>query len=212
MSFGRLLAAAAAVFLLAASPAAADVVLPARLLLAEVGRGAYDVQFTLPILEGGLKLRAEPALPPTCRDATEREVVATASSFNMRWRSVCEPASLAGEAIWIDGLLGTATEILVEIRTLDGRLHSELLRPSRPGLVVPDPPSWLSLAAGSAFGGMRQIVTSTELWVLLVAATCLAPPPRSASPSLPRPTPSGNGWRRETDFSSPPTSRPRSSS
>ncbi len=180
MSFGRFLVGTT-VLLLAASPAVADVVFPARLLLTEVERGTYEVVFTLPILEGGRKLRAEPSLPPSCRDETEREIETTSGSFTERWRSVCEPASLAGEAVLIEGLLGTQTEILVEIRTHDGRLYSELLKPSRPGLVVPEPPSWLSLAAGSALGGMRRIVTCTELWVLLLVATCLGMSRRSAA-------------------------------
>jgi len=72
----------------------------------------------------------------------------------------------------------------VEIRTLDGRLHSDLLKPSRPGLIAPEPPSWLSLAAGSALGGIRRMVTYTELWLLLLVAACLGIPRRSAALGL----------------------------
>jgi hydrogenase/urease accessory protein HupE len=163
----------AELLLLAGSDAKADVVYPARLSLSEIERGAYDVSFTLPIFEGGRKLRAEPALPRGCRDTTEHRVETTATSYTASWKTICEPASLAGEAVLVRGLLGTQTEILVEIRTLDGRVHSELLKPSRPGLIVPEPPSWIALARSSALSGMRRVVTYGELWVLALVVAAL---------------------------------------
>ena len=155
----------------AAATAEADIVFPARLELSEVTRGNYQVTFTLPVLEGR-KLRAQPLLPPICRDVTDREVDAMPTAFTTKWQVACEPPSLAGEAILIEGLLGTQTELMVEVKTLDGRLHTAILKPSRPGLIVPSPPSWVVLVGESVLGGMRRMVRFTELWVLVFVATC----------------------------------------
>jgi hydrogenase/urease accessory protein HupE len=73
----------------------------------------------------------------------------------------------------VRGLLGTQTDLLLEVSTLDGRLHSTVLKPSRPGLIVPEPPSWISLAGESILAGMRRTVRYTELWVLVLVLTCL---------------------------------------
>ena len=67
-----------------AAVADADVAFPARLTLEETEPGTYEVIFTLPIVEGR-KLRAEPVLPPTCRDLTEREVGVSAVGHTTTW-------------------------------------------------------------------------------------------------------------------------------
>ena len=74
----------------------------------------------LPIVEGR-KLRAEPRLPPTCVDSSTRESGASTGGFTSTWNVECDPASLAGEAILIDGLLGTQTDLAFTLNFLDGR-------------------------------------------------------------------------------------------
>ncbi|MGD8439857.1 MAG: hypothetical protein PVG53_04935 [Holophagae bacterium] len=147
------------------SPASADVVFPARLDVTETGPGRYDVRFTLPMLEGRV-LRATPVLPPSCRDVTERERAAVAGGVTTTWSAVCSPASLAGEAILVDGLLGTQVEIAFNLTTLDGRVFNEILKPSRPGFLVPPPPSLWDLANGGGVAGVRWVLGQVVLWLL----------------------------------------------
>jgi hydrogenase/urease accessory protein HupE len=160
------LAALATVVCLAGGTAVADIAFPARLDIKETAPGVYDVSFTLPIVEGR-KLRAEPLLPPTCRDITPREVGVSASGYTSTWQAACEPASLAGEAVLIEGLLGTQTDLAFTLSTVDGRVYNEILRPSRPGFLVPPPPSLPALAAEATGAGMRRVLRQLELWLLL---------------------------------------------
>ncbi len=103
---GVKIAAVAAILFLVAVPSVADIAFPARLDVAESEAGVYDITFTLPIIEGR-KLRAEPLLPPTCVESSPRESGLSSGGLTESWSVRCEPASLAGEAILVEGLLGT---------------------------------------------------------------------------------------------------------
>lgn len=148
-------------------PVSADVPFPARLQLTEVAAGTYDVAFTLPLVEGR-KLRAEPVLPEMCKDVTERETGLTPGGVTTMWQVQCSPESLAGEVILIQGLLGTQTDLAVQIDALDGRKHLTILKPSRPGFVVPSPPPLSSLGADAGLAGMRRVLLSLSLWIVLL--------------------------------------------
>ncbi len=161
-----------ATWMTTAAPTDADVVFPARLQINEIEPSTYEVTFTLPFVEGRV-LRARPVLPPTCREMTERKIDQAWTGVTTTWQVRCEPASLAGEVIWVEGLLGTQTDLSLELGTLDGRLSSGILKASRPGLIVPTPPSLASLAAQSLLAGMRYILRTVELWVLVLVLVCL---------------------------------------
>lgn len=160
---GLLLAAAAA------APTAADIVFPARLDVVETAPGRYDVTFDLPLVQGRL-LRAEPSLPPSCRDVTPHERVATSTGVTTTWSAHCAPPSLAGEAIMVEGLLGTQIDLAFTLTTLDGREFNRILRPSRPGFLVPEPPSPADLAVGGTSSGLRWALRHTILWLLVLVA------------------------------------------
>ncbi|MCW8985961.1 MAG: hypothetical protein OQK55_11495, partial [Thermoanaerobaculales bacterium] len=99
--------------------ASADIAFPARLDVTEREPGVYDISFTLPIIEGR-KLRAEPRMPPTCVESSPREVGMSSGGLTSTWSVRCEPSSLAGEAILVEGLLGTQTDLAFTLTMLDG--------------------------------------------------------------------------------------------
>ena len=167
----------AAVWLLAAT-VSADVVFPARLDVAEREPGVFVITFTLPIVEGR-KLRAQPLMPPTCRDVTPRVGGVSTGGFTSTWNVQCEPASLAGEVILVEGLLGTQTDLAFTLTMLDGRVSSRVLRPSRPGFLVSEPPSLAGLAFEAVGGGMRRTIRHLNLWILLATAALLGSRPRA---------------------------------
>lgn len=156
-----------AVTWLAAAPSAADVVFPARLEIVETDPGQYSIAFTLPTVEGRV-LRAMPAMPPGCSDLTERERASTFGGVTTSWSVRCEPASLAGEAIVVEGLLGTQIELAFSLTTLDGRTFSEILKPSRPGFLVPHPPSAAALTVEAGGAGLRWALGKFPVWLLIV--------------------------------------------
>jgi len=163
---------------LSAGTASADIAFPARLDVTEREPGVYDISFTLPIVEGR-KLRAEPRMPPTCVESSPRETGVSSGGFTSTWSVRCEPASLAGEAILVEGLLGTQTDLAFTLTTLDGRSYSRILRPSRPGFLVPDEPSTLALAVEAAFSGVQRAVRHLSLWLVLAVAALLGQRPRT---------------------------------
>ena len=177
MRGGKIAAALVAIVLLAASSAVADIAFPARLDVAESEKGVYTITFTLPIIEGR-KLRAEPLMPPTCVETSSRESGFSAGGLTTIWSVRCEPASLAGEAILVEGLLGGQTDLAFSLTTLDGRSYSQILRPSRPGFLVPEPPSPAALAGAAALEGARRVLSHVSLWLLLAVAALLGAPGR----------------------------------
>jgi len=156
----------------------ADIAYPARLDVVEREPGVYSILFTLPIVEGR-KLRAEPRMPPTCVESSPREAGAGSGSFTSTWSVRCEPASLAGEAILVEGLLGTQTDLAFTLTMLDGRSYSRILRPSRLGFLVPEEPSLPALAVEATVSGVRRTVRHLSLWIVLAVATLIGQRPRS---------------------------------
>jgi hypothetical protein len=159
----------------ATGTATADVVYPARLTMEETEPGTFDVTFTLPIVEGR-KLRAEPLMPPTCSDLGQREISVSSAGHTTIWTTVCDPPSLIGEAILVEGLLGTQTELAFTLSTLDGRVFNEILKPSRPGFLVPQPPDTVPLAIQAAVEGLRRTARQLPLWLLVFIVVALGAP------------------------------------
>jgi hydrogenase/urease accessory protein HupE len=76
-------------------------------------------------------------------------------------------------------LLGTQTDLAFTLTTLDGRTYSQILRPSRPGFLVPEPPSPTELALEAISGGLRHTTRHLNLWLLLATAAVLGARPRA---------------------------------
>jgi hydrogenase/urease accessory protein HupE len=169
--------AACVALALPAGDAAADIAFPARLDVTEREPGVYEVFFSLPIVEGR-KLKAEPRLPVTCQELTERVDGISSSGYSSTWTVQCAPASLAGEAIFVDGLLGTQTDLAFTLKLHDGRTYARILRPSRPGFLVPDPPSPLALGGEATMAGLRRTLRYGSLWLLIATAALLGARPR----------------------------------
>jgi hypothetical protein len=178
MNFRRNAAVLFCALLIATGAAFADIAFPARLDVIEKEAGVFQITFTLPIIEGR-KLRAEPRMPPICSESSPRETGASTGGFTSTWSVECAPASLAGEAILIEGLLGTQTDLAFTLTMLDGRSYSRILRPSRPGFLVPEKPSTMALVIEAAFSGVQRTVRHLSLWLVLVVAALLGQRPRA---------------------------------
>jgi hydrogenase/urease accessory protein HupE len=162
---------------LLAGSASADIAFPARLDVVEQEPGVFEVTFTLPIVEGR-KLRAEPRMPPACVESSPRETGVSTGGYTSTWSVRCRPPSLAGEAILIEGLLGTQTDLAFTLTMLDGRSYSRILRPSRPGFLVPEEPSIVWLTTEAVFSGVQRNLRHLSLWFMLVVAALLGQRPR----------------------------------
>jgi hydrogenase/urease accessory protein HupE len=135
----------------------------AAVLLTMVGAASADIAFPM---------------PPTCVESSPREFGASAGGFTSTWTVECQPTSLAGEAILIEGLLGTQTDLAFTLTTLDGRIYSSILRPSRPGFLVPEDPSNIALATEALISGLRRTVRHLSLWLVIAVAALIGQRPR----------------------------------
>jgi hydrogenase/urease accessory protein HupE len=178
MKLWRLTASLPILLLAVAGTASADIAFPARLDVVERQSGVFEITFTLPVVEGR-KLRAEPRMPPTCVEKTPRKSGASGGGFTSTWTVECQPTSLAGEAILIEGLLGTQTDLAFTLTMLDGRSYSRILRPSRPGFLVPEKPSKAALTAEAIFSGVRRTVRHLSLWLVIALAALFGQRPRA---------------------------------
>lgn len=121
-----------------ARPAVAHDVRPAYLQLVETGAGRIELLWKEPLL-GDIGLGIVPVLPESCRDVEPPATQQLPGTRIIRRVVRCGPAGLAGLTVRIDGLPRTLTDALVRLQFADGRTHTEILKPTRPGFVVPAP-------------------------------------------------------------------------
>jgi hypothetical protein len=136
-----------------ARPAMAHDVRPAYLELIDTGAGRIELLWKEPLL-GDASLGIVPVLPESCRDVEPPATQQLPGTRIIRRVVNCGAAGLDGRTIRIDGLPRTLTDALVRIQFADGRTHTEILRPSRPSLVV--------TAAGSSRGPATFVTMGIE--------------------------------------------------
>jgi hydrogenase/urease accessory protein HupE len=85
----------------------------------------------------------------------------------------CDPNALIELPVGVAGLLGTAQEVLLTIDTLDGRRHSQVLRPTRSFFIVPSPPSLFELVWDTGLEGVRRVAQRPEMALLVVVVVFL---------------------------------------
>ena len=161
------------------APGFADMVFPARFELVEAEAGLFDVRFNLPV-QNLARLKATPVLPPVCVDRTPRSESATPTEYALAWQVHCPADALPGQTVGVEGLLGSQTDVLLSIQTLDGRRYSTVLKPARSRTVIPQPPGVLRLAGTALQDGMRDAFMRVELVLLLWCVVLLGAPRRAA--------------------------------
>lgn len=144
----------------------ADVVYPARLEMKEIEPGVFSVRFNLPMINNR-RLRAEPILPPVCRDVTEREIRVTPNDYVEIRQVECPPDLLFGETITVQGLIGTQVDVILFLDMLDGRSYTATLKPAKAVFVIPHPPSLLELGNSAGLSGVRRIAIRPEIFLFL---------------------------------------------
>jgi hypothetical protein len=150
----------------------ADIVYPARLEMKEHEPGRFEVTFNLPIISGK-RLKARPEFPPVCEDTAEPRIQQTMAGYAETRQLRCDSEALYGQQILIYGLLGTQTDVLFFLETLDGRNYTATLKPAKAVFIIPAPPSLFALGRQVLLDGMRSMLRRPELWLVLVVALFL---------------------------------------
>ncbi|CAB3801259.1 HupE/UreJ family protein [Pararobbsia alpina] len=141
-------------------PVLAHEVRPAYLEITESTPGRFAVLLKLPQV-GDQVFGLAPVWPDRCSDASapSRELL---GHFAVERRLVDCKGGLAGQRIEIDGLATTMTDVLVRIQFLDGRVQTELLKPTRPTLVVAERTSAWDVATSYFALGVEHILTGVD--------------------------------------------------
>jgi len=166
MKSGALLSSWAIRSLLAAAvcahamPLLAHEVRPAYLEITESTPSRFAVLLKLPQV-GEQVFGLAPVWPDRCIDASapSREL---RGQFAIERRLVDCRGGLAGQRIEIDGLATTMTDVLVRIQFFDGRVQTELLKPTRPALIVAERTSAWDVAASYFALGVEHILTGVD--------------------------------------------------
>jgi len=127
----------------------------------------FQVVLTLPIVEGRF-IKARPVLPGTCTVVGEPTERGTGVSVVRTWEMDCDPRELIGLPIGVSGLLGTSQEVMLTIETLDGRKHTQVLRPTQPFFMIPPPPKIWHIVGEALLEGVRRVLLRPELVLLVV--------------------------------------------
>ena len=147
-------------------PVAADMVFPSRVELVEVAPGLFDAAFYLPV-RNQMRVKATVVLPPVCTDTAPREVTVSESEYAEVWQVRCDPESLAGQVVRVEGLLGSPYDVLLSIRTLAGRRYDVTLKPARASHVIPHAPTLAALSRNASVKGMADTFRRPDVLLLL---------------------------------------------
>ena len=156
------------------SPLKADIVYPARIQITETSPGIYEVVFILPVINGKI-LKAEPVFPAFCESLTEPVIQIDPFQKRSSWTIRCEGASLQGQRIGIDGLLGSPIDIILDISTLEGRTYQTTLNPNETYYLIPPPPGWSEYFRFGTLAGARGTLLQWGLALMILALFLLKP-------------------------------------
>ena len=112
------------------SSAAAHEVRPALIQITETGPGAYEVVWKQPMV-GDMTLHMVPHLSSGAIDQPPSSEMAAPGFVVRTWRIPGGPP-LDGQTVSVEGLQQTVTDVLLRVKTADGKVVNDVLRPADP--------------------------------------------------------------------------------
>ena len=143
-------------FLVAPTFATAHESRPAYLELNERGHGYYEVVWRRPAL-GEQVLALTPRFPSHCQDSAPHTASKEVGAILERWTITCGESGLTGQAIAIDGLSRTITDVLVRVSLRAGSSGTYLLRAANPSAVIQSVPTPAAVASQYFMLGVEHI-------------------------------------------------------
>ncbi|MEM1142076.1 MAG: HupE/UreJ family protein [Pseudomonadota bacterium] len=152
-------------------PALADIFRPAYFELKELDEKHFSVIWRVP-LGGNRSVRARPVFPESISVDEPSDITLPA---NMRQEvfSIYAPTGLEGERIRFDGLLGTATDLVVRVLRRDGGVQIERLTPESAEFVVLGTPSMSDISVSYLVLGFEHILAGADHLLFVVCLILL---------------------------------------
>lgn len=158
-------------FAVAARFAHAHEMRPAHLDIAEVSAGNYLVRWKVPAM-GDRRVAIDPHFSTGCADTMERGDNFAVGASLRSWRIEC-PDGLAGTEIFFSNLSATMIDVLVQVKFLDGRHYTALVRPSDPVFRVPERASEQAVFRDYFVLGVEHIFLGMDHLLFVVGMTIL---------------------------------------
>jgi hydrogenase/urease accessory protein HupE len=125
----------AVVAALLAQPAISDELRPGYLEMRETSPGAYNLLFKIPARGEDLRLAIYVKLPEGTEDLAAPRLSFSEGAYVER-RSIRRDGGFIRQAVSVDGLSATSTDVLVRIESLTGALQTERLSPTKTSFVI----------------------------------------------------------------------------
>jgi hydrogenase/urease accessory protein HupE len=162
----------AALVALLAQPALSDELRPGYLEMRQIGPGAYNLVFKIPARGEDLRLAIYVSLPEGTQDVTPPRASFSDGAYVER-RSIRRDGGLIGQALSIEGLSATSTDVLVRIESLGGAIQTERLSPTNTAFVIQSTPGAGEVAATYLRLGVEHILFGFDHLLFVLALVVL---------------------------------------
>lgn len=151
---------------------------PAFLQIREVGPKQYDVLWRTPV-NAGMPLPILLQMPEGSRNRADPLIQRLSDSTIERRRIALDEGDIAGRRIDFVGLQATITDVLVRMSWLDGREVTEMVKPARPWIELPDSQSTWQVAKTYASLGVEHILLGVDHLLFVVGLMIIVRTTRS---------------------------------
>lgn len=157
---------------LLAPSAHADEIRPGYLEMRQTASDTYSLLFKIPALGDDLRLGIYVSLPEGTTDLTPPQAGFGGGAYTER-RTVRRNGGLAGQAVAIEGLSVTSTDVLVRIKSLGGATQTERLSPTKTAFVIQDAPGASEVATTYLRLGIEHILFGFDHLLFVLALVIL---------------------------------------
>ena len=157
---------------LLAQPALSDELRPGYLEMRQIGPGAYNLVFKIPARGEDLRLAIYVKLPEGTQDVAPPRA-SFSDGASVERRSIRRDGGLIGQALSIEGLSATSTDVLVRIESLGGAIQTERLSPTNTAFVIQVTPGAGEVAATYLRLGVEHILFGFDHLLFVLALVVL---------------------------------------
>jgi hydrogenase/urease accessory protein HupE len=154
------------------TPALTDELRPGYLEMRQTSPGAYDLLFKIPARGDDLRLAIYVSLPEGTQDVTPPRASFSDGAYVER-RSIRRDGGLIGQAVSIEGLSATSTDVVVRIESLAGPTQTERLSPTKTAFIIQAVPDAGEVAATYLRLGVDHILFGFDHLLFVLALVIL---------------------------------------
>ncbi|MCK1700673.1 HupE/UreJ family protein [Bradyrhizobium sp. 155] len=162
----------AVVAVLVAHPALSDELRPGYLEMRQTSAVTYNLLFKIPARGEDLRLAIYVKLPAGTQDTGLPRASYVDGAYVER-RTVRRDGGLAGQAVSIEGLSATSTDVLVRIESVEGAIQTERLSPTKTSFVIQAVPASGEVAATYLRLGVEHILFGFDHLLFVLALVIL---------------------------------------